>query len=799
MTQELNSLSSSVQSRITSAYEIAQRRSPAELEAYLKDRFTECKPAFWWEDALDCAWKRIWSLNIDDVVEQAIDQHNGWEQHRTKSYTWHHPLQEFDGLQVIHLHGWSRCDASNQMIFSISQYAEATKKEHGWHRKFFDEWGQSPFIAVGAGLFQEFDLTEALQARPASPNVFSLYVSRTIEPETRELLDLANLIPIECTAEDFFAEVEELTREARKSARFSWYQQGAPAEVVAAMVQQFELLGAEGAFLDRDTDRDFYAGDEPEWVDIVRDKAVELSWYPSLAQVVADDIKNKRQRAHFLHSKRLAGRTVTLLQVSKLLIDRGIDVFWFRSSYRPDPQVVAEFLATRSKAALIFDGIADFADDVSQLMQECASKKITCVVLAADLASRRPAIQNQFDMIYGMEFHVPNARWDSWPLNQRDARAVVAKIEKVGRFGLIRGLDAGERVDVFFKREIFDGLSQAEYGAGFRTRVYKELQNLPEGRVRALVGLIAALSSQGRGFPLSYASAAGVDSRTLNRELRAGSLGSFLQVRGTFLRMRFRALTPQDLYPGHLKDGFFESWVDFLTSISVYAGTKSRQQRSEAYLLIKTLMRHGIVRHVLGSHYLSGFYEKLQPKYEEDARFWEQRARAHVTLENYTQAMSYAAKACDIAPRDSWRLTTYADISLIRAYEEFPIGSDDFWKLYDIGHEGLNKALSLSPSNSLPTLLGLKRSMRAYLRYIQSDRTNGVTVLEDLEQDIVKQIRTAYSLGRIGQTIHAEEVMALETEFLRWVAAKDAPEHWGDPGFLNARLLNTDSAEGVTV
>ncbi|MHA7285111.1 P-loop NTPase [Arthrobacter sp. MDT3-44] len=799
MTKELNSLSSSVQTRLPSAFDVAVNRDPVELDKYLKNRFDQCEPARWWRTALDCAWKRIWSLNIDDVVEQALEEHPEWNAHRSKSYTWHNPLQEFDGLQIVHLHGWSRVDKSHKMIFSISQYAEATKKEHGWHRRFFDEWGQSPFVTIGAGLFQEFDLTEALQTRPASPNVYSLYVSKTIDPETRELLEFANLIPIESTAEDFFADVEEFTREARKSLRFHWYQQGAPTEIAAAMAEQFELLGIEGSFLNKDHDRDFYAGDDPEWVDIVQDKAAHLSWYKTLTNLVRSSIDANSQIATFLYSKKLGGRTVALLQVSKLLADQGYDVFWFRSSHRPDVKIISDFLATRTRALLVFDGIADFADDVSELMQSCKRRNVGCVILAADLSFKRKAVQNQFDMTLGREFRVPQSKNDSWMLTRSDAEAVVTKIMDVGRFGVIRNLEPDQRVGLFAKREIFDGLSQAEYGAGFRQRVYGVLQKVPNGSVRGLVGLIATLSSQNRGFPLSYASAAGVDSRTLNRELTDGSLGSVLQVRGTFLRTRFRALTPRDLYPSHEQDEFLNTWIEFLASISVYGGRNSRQQRTEAYLVIKTLMRNRTVRSALGKGHLTEFYERLKPYYSDDARFWEQRARAQVTVGNYMQAMSYAAKAAELAPKDSWRLTTYGDICLIRAYQDFPIGSGDFWDLYEAGHEGLRDALNLSQTNALPAILGLKRSMDAYLRYLRSDRPNGTTVLDDLEKDIVLQIRDAYSLGRIGQTIHAEEVRLLEQEFLRWVAAKDAPEHWGDPSFLNSRLLEADDEEGATL
>lgn len=795
MVGELNSLTSSVQTRITGAFQVALSKDPTNLSDYLSTRFTACSPSNWWKTALDCAWKRIWTLNIDDVVERALALHPNWNTHRTRSYSWHDLLQEHDGLQVVHLHGVAGRDKPSNMVFSISQYAEATRKEHGWHRKFFDDWSQDPFITIGASLFEEIDLSSAIQTRPASPHVPSLYVSPGISPETRELLEIANLIPIDCTAEDFFAEVEEFTRKARATLRFEWMQSGARPEIAAGMAQQFEKLRLVGDFLDRD--RDFYAGDNPEWVDIVKNRPVNLSWYDQLADKLASKIKPDSQYVELLFSKRLAGRTVALLEVSKILLERGFDVFLFRPTRRPDVPMIREFLSTRSRAVLVFDGITDFLDDISHLLADCSKSGTSCVILAGDLYSRRRAVRTQLDMSFAGEFAVPRSRHGSWPLSREDAEAVVAKIVDVGRFGLISNLSHAERITIFRNHEVFDGLSRAEYGRGFRSRVHDELLGIPEGNIRGLVGLIALLSSQDRGFPLGFASAAGVDSNLLNSELRTGVLGSVLHVNGTILRSRFRALTLEDVYPGSNKDGFLEVLVDFLASISVYAGKISRQQRGQGYIIIKTLMRAGLVRHVLGKHYISEFYDRLESSYAQDARYWEQRARGQVYVRDFTRAMSFAAKAIDLAPDDSWRLTTYGDICLLRACNEFTVGSSGFWKLYDVGHASLDRALLVGYDNSLPPLLGIKRSMLAYYKYLSGGRIGGESVASDLETDINRQFRSAYSLGCIGQTVQALEVRELEHEFLRWVAS--SPVDLASQNFVDKTIFNTDLVDEIAI
>ena len=60
------------------AYEhIEHRRSTSGLTRadYLSQRFSGCKPADWYASLAGIPWKRIWTLNIDDVVEVALNQY----------------------------------------------------------------------------------------------------------------------------------------------------------------------------------------------------------------------------------------------------------------------------------------------------------------------------------------------------------------------------------------------------------------------------------------------------------------------------------------------------------------------------------------------------------------------------------------------------------------------------------------------------------------------------------------------------------------------------------------------------
>jgi hypothetical protein len=99
-------------------------------DEYFNFRFSNCIPT--WQTIIPhFRWKKIWSLNIDDVIEVAYKkEHNAKQQIRTYDWTslYNDPEYKDEELQIIHLHGYAPglLNRTSKLIFSILEYLQAT-------------------------------------------------------------------------------------------------------------------------------------------------------------------------------------------------------------------------------------------------------------------------------------------------------------------------------------------------------------------------------------------------------------------------------------------------------------------------------------------------------------------------------------------------------------------------------------------------------------------------------------------------------------------------------------------------
>ncbi len=125
------------------SYERAVRKSSERgVFDYLKGRYTRCTPAAWYRDFVDIMWSRVWTLNIDDVVERAYEAYRDVAHQDTESYSWDSLFEEIDKLQIVHLHGSLGSTSSKRLVFSVVEYLDAREEEHAWHRIFGESWAE---------------------------------------------------------------------------------------------------------------------------------------------------------------------------------------------------------------------------------------------------------------------------------------------------------------------------------------------------------------------------------------------------------------------------------------------------------------------------------------------------------------------------------------------------------------------------------------------------------------------------------------------------------------------------------
>ncbi|MGW0753392.1 P-loop NTPase [Streptomyces sp. NPDC002587] len=771
--EEINSVCGTRQHTLAEAYEVARSRDETTLARYLEGRFHGCKPADWLKNLCTCPWARIWTLNIDDVVETAYARTDERSPKLSSSYSWADSLREEPGLQLVHLHGRTIPGQPLQLIFSIVEYAESIERKWAWYRKFFDDWPALPFITVGARLYNEPDLAQATRVRrSASEDAPSVYVSRSIDDATAEQLEIRNLRPIEISAADFFSEIELLTREHRETRYYQLQSTSTSPADLATFTSEFDFLDPldDGSL----PNHDFYKGDPPRWQDITRGLDARFQWHERLTALVQADMKrvDPVQTCHILLSDKFSGRSVGLYRVAKDIIESGFTGFIFRAKGRMDIESCVKTLAGRGRSVLVFDGIADFADDVSKLLEKCRTSQVSCVVMGVESQDRRHIILSQSDSSF-LHLHNSHDGFRIRQLSKDDARQLASKLTAAGRSAKLIDMTEAQRVSFFTGRNIFEAISEMEYGSNFKSRLQPELEALPDDRFRRLVLLVALVGTFGYALPLSLLSAVGISADDLMKKEARQSLSSLLVVEEGQLFARYRSLTVEAARQQISDDDRFDLLVGFLRHLAPYVNTYTRGRRTLPYRLVKSLMRAQSMKGFLGKYQLRSFYDRLQPHYEADARFWEQRSIASRLNEDWAPAHSYAARAVDLAPEDSWRRTTLGRIAIMRSYRDKCPGSPDSWDLYALGVAQLERAMLLDPRSTVPIFVILRESIEFYRNLLLSD-----IVSEDLEtirHDIEHWYRYAKTHQSLQQTQEHNDLDSLYRLYLRFAVVQETP------------------------
>ena len=135
------------------------------VHALFEELFTGCSPS-WQGIVSQLDWRRVWTLNVDDLPEAIWGKAQRAVQHIDFSERYRPSNNEIDELQIIYLHGraTSKRKKGGNYIFSITEYVTATKDAPPWHNSFFTEFSDRPFILCGASAVGEFDLARTFRS-----------------------------------------------------------------------------------------------------------------------------------------------------------------------------------------------------------------------------------------------------------------------------------------------------------------------------------------------------------------------------------------------------------------------------------------------------------------------------------------------------------------------------------------------------------------------------------------------------------------------------------------------------------
>ncbi len=626
------------------AYEAAQRKDSERLGRFISQQFTRCRPS--WQNLLaQFRWQRIWTLNIDDVIETVLKA-KGISFDR---FDWTSAFRDSSrsDCQIVHLHGFAREPGSegatdSALVFSTADYVAPVRDPRAWHSVFADDFAERPFIILGASLSEEFDLQPALSktAATATRGFASVIVLRAVTALQREELEALGLTVVEAEAHDFIA---QLKAETDKRAKHLGGLYGHLMDAQAArFLQQFVDFRQYEPHSDK-ASRGFYSGFEPQWRNILDDDDAELqtteSGFLEIQRRTQDE--DAQQHFHLLTGRPGTGKSTGLLRIARHFVASGHPTFYFRGEEDLDASATIHWLKELPGTVLVFDNCADFADSIGELAEGCADQGVSLIAIGAERSSRQRYLLQKVDA----KFLGVLDQYEYRSLSDVDIGSLLHKLASRRRLGRITRWHRQQQEDFFRKtagRRLFEGMARLEGGQGFQGRIKRDFEGIKDQRIQRLYA--AACVAYELGYPLPIGVAvrvSGIDAVELAKlASQDGQDLLILAERGVRPSHRITAgLVVEAALSIDLRREAMESLA---YALAPHADARAIAERTRPYRLLRRLMDQETVKRLLGHENGRRLYETMEEAYSWNGRYWEQRALFESDLGNNTQARSYA-------------------------------------------------------------------------------------------------------------------------------------------------------------
>ena len=629
---------------LSRAYAAAKRKNPDRLEEFIGSWFTGCTPD--WQHLLaDFDWHRIWTLNIDDIIE-AVFHRRGTKIDR---FDWTSRFRDKPsaGTQIVHLHGFADKTSDGRvalkdLVFSINEYSATSRDPRSWHTVFTDEFAERPFIVLGASLVEEFDLQQALtESAAATTRGFPcvIVLKRVSELQREELSDMG-LMVIEADAQEFMKQLYDEVRKYRTTLQGTYGQVLSPE--TSRFLQQFTDLRLYQPNQSENS-RNFYLGYEPQWRNILDDDdAVLETTESSLALIRAASGRGMtNQSIHILVGSSGVGKSTGLLRIARSFVGDGVPVFLFRGEEDLDVAATMYWLNRFPETMLFFNDCADFADSLGELAEKCASAHVRLAVVGAERSVRRNQLEHKIDP----KFLAIKNEYTYSTLSNRDIESLINKLGSRRRLGRVTSYNRNRQRDYFKKTasgRLFEGMASLEGGQGFKARVQNDYSLIKSGNLKRLYAASSIAYEIGHPLPIGVSSKiSGLSVKELENRLVSDEQDSMI-IETSGVRLPHRLTASMVVESALSAEDKFEAMRGLLWTLAPHIDIQAIRHLTRPYRLVRRLMDQETVMRLLGPLRGRELYEMIQEPYDWNGRYWEQRALFESELGNHAQARSYA-------------------------------------------------------------------------------------------------------------------------------------------------------------
>jgi hypothetical protein len=200
-------------STLADLYDIALLRAPDQLREYVATHLKvgDAKLPDTFRSWFSAPWKRIYTLNVDDLEVAVARQFELPRPLRTISALAKPPPERAGALDVIHLNGIAG-DVASQVTFSTMQYASRLARRDKAYERLVEDLARNPFVFVGTRLdetvlWQHVELDRASNNHEPEDRPHSYLIASSLSQARQILLESHRIHWVRGTAAELAAQL----------------------------------------------------------------------------------------------------------------------------------------------------------------------------------------------------------------------------------------------------------------------------------------------------------------------------------------------------------------------------------------------------------------------------------------------------------------------------------------------------------------------------------------------------------------------------------------------------------------
>jgi len=633
-------------------YAAARHELGSRLDAFFEQRLRHCQASQALIELASYPWPRIYTLNIDDALEDALRK-NSKQQYSIRAAT--DPIAERDPflelVDIVKLNG-SVDRIANGLIFSPAEYAKATSRSLSWYEELSFDFVRNTFLFIGTKLnepLMKYHIEQYKSKSKETEGVSFVLTPSASAIEKRSLLEY-KLEHISGTLDDFVAWLNahftnpptalEIAKKNLPSYAAALVSDN-PRKVLTLLenieaVRKDLLIKSKRLFNKNETIKPFYKGFKPTWADILDGVPADLRALDILVQSIE---AGKSNNLVPLLGSAGSGKTTLLMQAAlRISTNPNNHVYFLNKPIDRLAETLEMLDSTADNPVFIFTDSLDILAD--QIRISLSSKRLKHIVI---VGSERINVWNNRTKakLFGFfenQIEVPD-------IDNSDAKLILAKLERYGNWTRLGKMSANEQLNELIhrsKKQLLIALLEATAGRGFEQIIESDYNQLGSEAHKAFIAVIGLATVHRTTTSFRHADRAlkymGVNA---SAERLAKEMTGVVSIYGETLQVR------HPLYARHLFEMVIDP-IDIAAAIkgNLHAFTAFKSPVIQNVPKSQSVFYKGILNHAFLNDMLKGkrdlilsVYAEFEKSFENDGLYWLQYGLSYRDFHEQLEAL----------------------------------------------------------------------------------------------------------------------------------------------------------------